>query len=55
MNRPTIRVISRSYRERTKVLLKTNEGALSNRLELMIQNGGHILLGSGQTGFKEII
>ena len=55
-------VISRLYRERTKTCLRTNEGALSNRsdwvrdrLDLMIQNGGHSLLGSGQTGFKEMI
>ena len=57
--RPTSRVISRLYRERTKTCLRTNQEALSNRsdwfwdrLNLMIQNGGHILLGTGQTGFK---
>ena len=30
-DRPTIRVMSRLYRERTKTWLRTNQGALSNR------------------------
>ena len=51
--------MSRLYRERTKTWLRTNRGALSNRTDwfetgwnLIIQNGRHTLLGTGQTGFK---
>ena len=51
--------MSRLYRERTKTWLRTNQGALSNRTDwfetgwnLIIQNSGHTLLGTGQTGFK---
>jgi len=54
---PSARVLSRLYRERTKVSLRANQSTVKPvRLilrpdVLMIQNGGHIFLGTGYTGF----